>query len=154
MKVINDTAFRIYKLASSGFCCTQIMLKLALEDEEKEKTDLIKALNGLCGGLGSSEKVCGILTGGIAVIGLYAGKGEPREYYGENFQPMLSEYIDWFKEKFESTECRDIIGIQKITDENGNINYPVKCGDVLLKSYEKIQQIICKYGYEFGNRDD
>ncbi len=151
---MNDTAFRIYKLASSGFCCTQIMLKLALEDEEKENTDLIRALNGLCGGIGADNKTCGVLTGGISVIGLYAGKGEPTEYRKENFQAMLSEYIDWFQNEFESTECRDIIGIQKITDDNGNVSYPVKCGDILIKSYEKVQQIIFKYGYEFGDRED
>lgn len=151
---MNDTAFRIYKLASSGFCCTQIIFKLVLEDEETENIDLIKAFNGFCGGLGSDEKTCGILSGGIAVIGLYAGKGEAAKYYDENFHKMLGEYINWFKEEFESTECRDIIGIQKITDGNGNINYPVKCGEILLKSYEKIQQIICKYGYDFGDRDN
>ncbi|NMM61233.1 C_GCAxxG_C_C family protein [Clostridium sp. P21] len=151
---MNDTAFRIYKLASSGFCCTQIMIKLALEDEEKENLDLIRALNGLCGGIGADKKTCGVLTGAIAVIGLYAGKGEATEYRKENFQTMLSEYINWFEEEFESTECRDIIGIQKITDDSGNISYPVKCGDILMKSYEKVQQIISKYGYEFGDRED
>lgn len=151
---MNDTAFRIYKLASSGFCCTQIMLKLALEDEEKENIDLIKALNGFCGGIGSDKKTCGVFTGAIAIIGLYAGKGQAAQQYSENFQSMLTEYINWFEEEFESTECRDIVGIQKITDDNGNINYPVKCGDILLKSYEKVQQIIFKYGYEFGDRDE
>ncbi len=151
---MNDTAFRIYKLASSGFCCTQIMIKLALEDEEKENLDLIKALNGLCGGIGSTKKTCGVLTGGIAIIGLYAGKGQAVEHYSENFQSMLGEYGNWFEQEFESIECLDIIGVQKITDDNGNVNYPVKCGEILLKSYEKIKEIVFKYGYEFGDRED
>ncbi|OAA83923.1 C-GCAxxG-C-C family protein [Clostridium ljungdahlii] len=55
------------------------------EKEDKENTDLVKALNGLYWGLGSYEKVCGILTGGIAVIELYPGKGERGEYYGKIF---------------------------------------------------------------------
>jgi len=150
---VNDTAFRIYKLAAAGFCCSQIMLKLALEDEEKENIDLIRAVNGLCAGIGYSKKTCGVLTGGIAIIGLYAGKGEARELCKENYNAMMKEYMTWFEEEFESTECGDIIGIQSISDDAGNINYPVKCGEILQKSYEKTQEILCKYEYEFGDRD-
>lgn len=150
---MNDTAFRIFKLASAGFCCTQIMLKLALEDEDKENTDLIRAVNGFCAGIGYNKKTCGVLTGGIAIIGLYAGKGEEREFYKENYNAMMKEYMDWFEEEFESTECGDIIGIQSISDDAGNITYPVKCGDILQKSYEKVQEIVFKNGYEFGDRD-
>ncbi|MTK11173.1 MAG: C_GCAxxG_C_C family protein [Clostridiaceae bacterium] len=150
---MNDTAFRIYKLASAGFCCSQIMLKLALEEEEKENADLIRAINGLCGGIGFTKKTCGVLTGGIGIIGLYAGKGEDREVYKENYRTMVEEYMDWFEEEFESTECGDIIGIQSISDDAGNIHYPIKCGDILQKSYEKVHAILYKYGYEFGDRD-
>lgn len=150
---MNDTAFRIFKLAAAGFCCTQIILKLALEDEEKENPDLIKAVNGFCAGIGYSKKTCGVLTGGIAVLGLYAGKGEAREIYKENYNAMMKEYMDWFEEEFESTECGDIIGIQSISDDAGNITYPVKCGDILQKSYEKVQEVLFKNGYEYGDRD-
>lgn len=150
---MNDTALRIYKLASAGFCCTQIMLKLALEDEEKENADLIRAVNGLCGGIGFTKRTCGVLTGGLGIIGLYAGKGELREVYKENYQAMMNEYISWFEEEYESTECGDIIGIQSISDDAGNISYPVKCGDILQKSYEKVQEILYKHDYEFGDRE-
>lgn len=150
---MNDTALRIYKLASAGFCCTQIMLKLALEDEEKENADLIRAVNGLCGGIGFTKKTCGVLTGGLGIIGLYAGKGELREVYKENYQAMMNEYISWFEEEYESTECGDIIGIQSISDDAGNISYPVKCGEILQKSYEKVQEILYKHDYEFGDRE-
>ena len=149
---MNDTAFRIYKLASAGFCCTQIMLKLALEDEEKENADLIRAVNGLCAGIGYTKKTCGVLTGGLAIIGLYAGKGELRELYKENYNAMMKEYMDWFEEEFESSECGDIVGTSVIRDESGNVNYPVKCGDIIVKCYEKIQEILFRYEYDFGDR--
>lgn len=149
---MDDTAFRVYKLASSGFCCTQIMLILALEEEEKENTDLIKASNGLCGGINFTQKTCGVITGGIGIIGLYGGKGQQKEFYKENFKIMMDEYMSWFEEEFESTECGDIIGIQSISDDGGKIKYPVKCGDILQKSYKKVQEILFKYGYEFGDR--
>ncbi|MBO3282410.1 redox-active protein, partial [Intestinimonas butyriciproducens] len=33
---MDDISFRIYKLAVSGFCCSQIMIIMALEEEERE----------------------------------------------------------------------------------------------------------------------
>lgn len=149
---MNDDAFKIYRLASQGFCCSQIIMKMALEEEHKENPDLIKALHGLCGGVGFSKRTCGVLTGGVCVLGLYAGKGEPMEYPGENFMNMIHEYMEWFEQEFESNECGDIIGAHVISDENNNVSYPVKCGDILVKSYEKIPEILFKYGYEFGER--
>lgn len=150
---MNDTAFHIYKLASQGFCCTQIMIKMALENEKKENSGLIKAVNGLCGGVGFSKRTCGVLTGGICILGLYAGKGEPEEQKSDDFMNMIKEYMDWFENEFESLDCADIIGVHVISDENGNINYPVKCGNILLKSYEKVQEILSEYEYDLGDME-
>lgn len=150
---MDDTAFRIYKLAAQGFCCSQIIIKMALDEEEKENIDLIKAANGLCAGIGYSRKTCGAITGSICVLGLYAGKGERSQSISENFISMIREYMEWFEDEFESTECSDLIGSQVISDDSGNISYPVKCGDTIIKSYEKIQEILFKYEYEFGDRE-
>lgn len=149
---MDDTAFKIFKLSASGFCCTQIMMRLALDEEEKENMDLIRAVNGLCKGIGDAQKTCGVLTGGIGIIGLYAGKGEEREYTKEGYSLMLDEYLEWFDEAFESTQCLDLIGVTKFTDAN-NQSYMVKCGDILMKSYYKIQGILTEHGYEFGSRE-
>lgn len=150
---MDDTAFRIFKLASQGFCCTQVIIKMVLDEEKKENRDLIKAVNGLCAGIAYSKRTCGVLTGGICVLGLYAGKGDASEYPSENYMKMIKEYMEWFEEEFESTECTNLVGVQVINDENGNINYPVKCGDIIAKSYDKLQEILYKYEYDFGDRE-
>ncbi|MCT8978533.1 C-GCAxxG-C-C family protein [Clostridium sp. CX1] len=150
---MNDIAFDIYKLSSEGFCCTQILLKLALEEEGKENKDLIKAVNGLCGGIGFSKRTCGVVTGGICILSLYAGKGEARESKGEAFNEMINEYMEWFEEEFESIECGDIVGAHVISDSEGNVSYPIKCGNILIKSYEKLQEILYKHEYDFGERE-
>lgn len=151
---MDDTAFRIFRLASQGYCCTQILIKMALEEENKENEDLIRAVNGLCGGIGFSGKACGALSGSICVLGLYAGKGNAMEYPGENYMKMLREFTEWFEQEFESTECREIVGVSTLSDESGNINYPVKCGDILVKCYEKVQEILYTYEYDFGDREN
>ncbi len=128
------------------------MLKLALDEEGKENDDLIGAVNGLCLGIGGTQKICGVLTGGIGIMGMYAGKRKETEYANVKFSKMVNEYIAWFEKEFESTDCSDIIGVSNFTDINNNQSFAVKCGDILIKNYAKIQEILNEYEYEFGNR--
>lgn len=151
---MNKIAFKIFKLASTGFCCSQIMLKLALEEEERENPDLIRAVGGLCNGIGSSQKTCGVLIGGIGILGLYAGKGRETEYIKPDYGHMVEEYMNWFEEEFEATDCIDLIGVYNFKDEEKNEAYPIKCGDILLKSYEKINEILYQQDYELGCREE
>lgn len=150
---MDDTAFKMFKLVNSGYCCTQIILKMALEAEEKENEDLLRAVNGLCMGVGSTQRTCGVLTGGIAMLGLYAGKGNDREFPKQEYSSMVDEYNGWFEAEFGSTECQDIIGVCSVTDYRTNQSYRLKCGDTLLKCYEKIQEILRDHDFEFGSRE-
>lgn len=150
---MDNTGFKMFKLVNCGYCCAQIMVKMVLDEEEKENEDLLRAVNGLCMGVGSAQKTCGVLTGGIAVLGLYAGKGSDREYPKPNYSQMVDEYTEWFESEFGSTECRDIIGVCSVEDYNTKQDYRLKCGDTLTKSYEKVQKILRDHAFEFGSRD-
>lgn len=148
----NETAFRVFKLSALGYCCTQIMLKMALEDEGTENVDLVKSAHGLCKGVGGKQNTCGVLSGGILILSLYAGKGKDEEYSKENYGTMVNEFLNWFEEEFKSTDCVDIIGVKEFND--GENSYMLKCGDIVIKSYEKVIEILLKYDYEFGVRDN
>lgn len=150
---MENTAFQMFLLVNAGYCCTQIMVKMALDEEEKENEDLLRAVNGLCMGIGSTQKICGVLTGGIAVLGLYAGKGKDREYPKQEYSDMVDEYSQWFETEFGSTECSDIIGVCTITDYRTNEEYRMKCADLMVKSYDKIREILRDNGFEFGSRE-
>lgn len=150
---MDDAGFQMFKLTSAGYCCSQIMLRMALDAEEKENGDLLRAVNGLCMGVGRTQKTCGVLSGGIAVLGLYAGKGTDTEYPKQGFSDMVDEYTDWFENEFGSTQCQDIIGVCSITDFQSRQEYRLKCGDILMKSYGKIQEILQAHDFEFGSRE-
>lgn len=150
---MNEIAFKMLRLISAGFCCTQIMIKLALDEEEKENEDLIRAVSGLCKGMGGKQKICGVLTGGMGILGLYGGKGKEMEYQREDYGEMVEEYLTWFEDAFGSTECVDIIGVHTFLDDKNNMDYIIKCGDILIKSYEKVQEILIDHDYEFGGRE-
>lgn len=150
---MDDLAFRMFKLVNAGYCCTQIIMKMALDEEEKENADLLRALNGFCMGVGSTQRTCGVLTGGIAILGLYAGKGNDAEHPKEAYSAMVDEYTEWFEAEFGSTECRDIIGVCSVTDYATNQEYRLKCGDTLMKSYAKVQEILENHEFEMGSRE-
>ncbi|NLX87310.1 MAG: C_GCAxxG_C_C family protein [Clostridiales bacterium] len=150
---MNDTAFKLFRLSSLGYCCTQIMLKLALDEEEKENEDLLRAVSVLCRGIGGRQKTCGVLTGGLGILGLYAAKGKDTEYPKANLNDMTKEYMEWFENEFGSEECMDIIGVHSFADNTGKDAYMVKCGDILLKSYQKVVQILRENNYEYGSRE-
>ncbi|MBP6974306.1 MAG: C_GCAxxG_C_C family protein, partial [Syntrophorhabdus sp.] len=63
------------KLYAKGFCCSQIIVMLAMEAEGKKNPDLVRSLGGLCFGVNWSGEVCGALSGGACLISLYSGKG-------------------------------------------------------------------------------
>ncbi|HZJ76749.1 MAG TPA: C-GCAxxG-C-C family protein [Oscillospiraceae bacterium] len=149
---MDDLGFYIFQLASQGYCCTQIMIKMILEQEGIENTDLVRAANGLCGGVGFSQGICGVLTGGICILGLYAGKGEDTENRKENFVEMIDEYMMWFEEEFGSKECADIVGNELEIGESGDASYPVKCGKLIEKGIIKILQILDEHNYTLGER--
>lgn len=140
-------AFTMYKLASQGFCCSQIFVLMDLQKKGIENDDLVKAMAGLCAGVGGSGNICGIITGGSCLIGMYAGKGSPEEPRDINLNKMIYEYIEWFKEEHESVDCFEIVGVDTLKDINTNAVYPVKCGNLMTQSYKKVMEILKKYGY-------
>lgn len=132
-------SFRLFKLATQGFCCSQIMILLGLEDEGRpENPDLIRAMQGLCGGMGRSGGTCGALTGGVCLLGLAAGKGTPIEQGSPELGKMIGELLQWFDENYS---CRDCAGILDTTLDEGGA-YPVKCGNIVSSTYMKVREIL------------
>ncbi|MBU3099228.1 MULTISPECIES: DVU_1555 family C-GCAxxG-C-C protein [Clostridium] len=140
-------AFRMFKLANSGYCCSQILIIMYLESNEIENVTLVKAMAGLCAGVGNTGKTCGIVTGGACLFGIYAGKGIDTQTRDGNLKGMIQKYVEWFEEEFESTQCVDMITVDVLNDMNNNEGYPIKCGNAIQKSYNKIIEILKEYSY-------
>lgn len=147
---MDELSLRLFKLSSAGFCCAQIMYKLALEDEETQNDDLVRAAQGLCRGIADTQQTCGVLSGGIGVLGLYAAKAKEEESAKEDFAQMVQEFHTWFREEFGATTCAELIGI---TDFRGSdTSYKLKCADMIKQAYVKVYEIVFAHGYEYGNR--
>lgn len=141
---MNELYMEMIELSSRGYYCSQIMMKLILDIEDKENSDLIRCMGGLVGGLGFNLNICGALTGGACVIGYFASKGEDDEIPDENINIMIKELIDWFEEEGcnnKGINCSDIL--------DGDLNNKTKiCPNLVLNTFEKVMDILSKYGYE------
>lgn len=144
-------AFRMFELAAQGFCCSQILLILGLDDLGKTNPDLVRAMQGLCGGLGRGGKICGALTGGVCLLGLFAGRGTATEPPSDGLNAMVHDLTVWFEEEHNTLECADIVDVSL---DSGN-EYPVKCGAIVSATFEKVMEILAEHqaGVQ-GNEQD
>jgi C_GCAxxG_C_C family probable redox protein len=140
---MNDTILRLVKLKAKGFCCSQMMLILALEEQGRANPDLVRSIGGLCFGMYGSGEVCGALTGGVCLISLFAGKGSEEETANDRYITMIMELTDWFQgaynEEFSGTRCDDIL--KKFPDRS-------ICGQIAADTYEKCMDILIRYGFD------
>lgn len=147
---MDDLSLRLFKLSSEGFCCAQIMYKLALADEGTSNDDLIRSAQGLCRGIADTQKTCGVLTGGIGVLGLYGAKGNENEKAEEDFLQMIKEFHAWFKTEFGSTKCVTLIGERDF--QSADQSFKPICAGMIQKTYVKVYEILLEHGFEYGNR--
>ena len=137
----DEVVGRMIDLAEKKYNCSQIMMGLFLEQEQKENPDLLRAMSGLGDGCGFFHETCGIMTAAASVFGLYAGKGVDSEEESDHLLPMLEEFGDWFRretvEKYKGTRCKEIVGDQVGTPEGKQI-----CGTLIFEAYNQINAIL------------
>ena len=138
---LDEITFRMLQLRQKGYCCSQILLILALDSEDKTNPDLVRAVGGLCYGIGSGE-VCGCLSGGACLLSYYVGKGFDTEEADGRFQLMVSQLVDWFREaigqNYGGVRCDDIL-----------TQHPDKsaCGPIVAATYGKAMEILASHGW-------
>lgn len=140
---MDDMMFRMMELKSKGFYCSQIMMLLALEAQEKENPDLTRAMAGLAFGVGIGE-VCGALTGGACILSLYAGKGTEDDAEHFRLMGMLTELGDWFREiyggQYGGISCDAI-------SEDGSLRNE-RCGALVLATYQKVLELLVENDFD------
>jgi Putative redox-active protein (C_GCAxxG_C_C) len=141
---MNDYDLDILKLARQGFCCSQIVLHLALDLRGQENRGLIRAMSGLCHGSFASKGACGALTGAACLLALYAGKGTASEEADEKLPLMEGALAAWFEEyattRFGGINCSDIVS-------DGRPDTSV-CGLLVGECYGQAMTILVENGFD------
>ena len=141
-----DLNLDVIRLTSRGYCCSQVLLRLALEFQGRSNPELVRAAAGLCMGIAESGGTCGILSGAACVLALYAGKGSDEEKTDEKLFLMYSELTEWFEEtvgkQHGGLTCTHILG------EGPRRPDPGVCGGILIDTYKKVLDILIENGFD------
>jgi len=142
--------------------CTQAVLGAFQEvlGDEVVSEAVFKAGCGLCGGVANTGNVCGAVSGGVMMTGLFAGRDHDswgdgdRMFQTFNLGQKLTQH---FKEKYWSIDCRDIQ--EKLMGRAFNTNFEteleafreagghtIHCPDVVRTSSEKVMEILLEEG--------
>lgn len=94
------------------------MLASFAGDYGMDRDTALKVAGAFGGGFGRLGHTCGAITGGMMAIGLRYGKTVPEDDPAREKTYTLSrEFIEKFKERHETTLCRELIGCDISTPE-------------------------------------
>jgi C_GCAxxG_C_C family probable redox protein len=140
---------RMLERVRQGFHCSEVLLFAGLDARGENNPDLIKAVSALAGGVGFSGELCGALTGGACLLGLYAGRGSENENADERLSIMVTELIDWFSEKFGQSyggiRCREIIG-------DDSRKPPERCPQIVSGVLKKVKLLLGEHDLAWENK--
>lgn len=142
---MSDDTFRIMELEMRGYGCSQILAVMALEAQGRENPELVRAMSGLLLGMGCG-KICGALTGGCCVLGMYAGKSSEDTNADPRLQSMLERFVEWFevefKGRFGSINCSDIV-------QDDPHQRMTRCPLIVSETLEKLREILAANDFHF-----
>ena len=102
---MNPMMMELLPLVHQGYCCSQLLLLLMLQAQDRQNPGVVRAAQGLCHGIGQSDGPCGLLTGGACALALVAGKGADDETAHHMLTPLLNDYATWARPRLCSP-CR------------------------------------------------
>jgi len=148
--MLSDIQLQLLQWAGKGYCCSQILVGMALEYSGLENPQLIRAAEGLCNGMSSCGGTCGLMTGGALLLGLYAGHDAETEEKNEHLPVLLESFSDWFTQKateqYGGISCGEILG-----EANCNaVPDTSKCGALLAETFTCIESLLAEYGYDLS----
>lgn len=142
----------VIELSQKGYCCSQIVVALALRRQNKTNWDLIRAMEGLKGGLGYSGGTCGTLTGAVCLMGLYAGRGPVDEKPDSRLDQMFMALMGWFRGEIGSRSGG--VTCEEITTNNAEHGLLQTCQSIMLKTYLKSIEILEAYEFKLDKGRD
>lgn len=145
-----DDTSRTIALGRKGFFCSQILMLQGLALQGKENPDLVRAIEGLAGGIGFTGGNCGALSGGACLLGLYAGKGAEEEEEDLRLMLMIGELSEWFKGRFGAQyggiDCAVILG-------DGMGGQLTRCPPIIDETLQKVKELLVANGFDLAGRE-
>jgi C_GCAxxG_C_C family probable redox protein len=103
-----DTAEKRFK---EGFSCSQSVFSAFAEEEGIDLETALKIASSFGAGMARMGDTCGVITGGMMVLGLKFGRiiADDTDAKEKNYR-LVHEFVERFSERFETSICRDLLG--------------------------------------------
>lgn len=98
-----------------GHSCSQAVFATLAEPLGLDCETALKVASGFGGGMGRVGATCGAVTGALMAFGLKSGGLEPGAK--EETYRLVNRFVEAFRERHESLDCRDLIGCDLCTEE-------------------------------------
>lgn len=121
-----DLKERIFIMKMRGYCCSQMVMEIGLEQLGMENPQLIEAMAGLCEG-SKCGKLCGTASAAICLMYLADAKGADAG--------LAQEYIEWFEEAFGALDCEELLA-------EGPSAKVEKCPIIVEATVNKLEELL------------
>ena len=129
-----EDIYKMEALMAEGYCCSQIIMKMALDQRGVINEEMLDAVSALCNGLKTGNN-CGSLTAAALVLAM-----ADKRMSGITVMAL----VDWFKKTYGSLDCFDIIG--KNRERLAEL-----CPSIIHESYFKAMDILKEYNLSLLN---
>jgi len=146
---MNALVMELLPYVRQGYCCSQLLLVLAMQMRGEENPGLLRAMRGPCHGIGQSGGPCGLLAGGAAALAWLSGVDGGDEH--PMLEAMTVEYGTWFLERTQAWGygCEAVAqglaaeaGASPASDGKPDMSL---CAGLLAECWEKIMEIYDAY---------
>jgi len=132
-----------------SFNCSQAILSTYCEEFGMDKKTALQIACGLGAGMGRLQETCGAVSGAYLLIGLKYGKflkeDDPAK---EKTYAMVREFAKLFEERNNTTNCRELLGVDLINGDRQTAAERVKtiCPKMVQDAAEIIEKILFSSG--------
>ena len=126
-----DIQERLFEEKLKGYCCSETIMNLCLEDmgwELEDRSALVKSMGAFCGGL-HEGLACGTLCAACSVLWL----AEENKYKAND--ELGPEMMAWFKERFGAWNCDELL-------EGDPSRKPEVCPVIVEDTYNKLHDML------------
>ena len=110
-----SVADRAVERFGNGHSCSQAVFTALAEPMGMDYETALKIASGFGGGMGRMGATCGAVTGSFMALGLKFGGVEPEAK--EETCRFVNQFVEMFRQRHGSLECRDLIGCDLSTEE-------------------------------------
>ncbi|HWQ51936.1 MAG TPA: C-GCAxxG-C-C family protein [Terriglobales bacterium] len=134
-------------MLKDNFSCSQAVLEVFCDDFGVDVTTARK-LSAMFGGGLKRGGVCGVLTGGLMVLGLRYGQTVPNDLETKKASgPIAREFLSRFEAKGHRVDCETLLGVNSSTPEGAAYVkekdlHRVVCADLVKDSVEILEDML------------